>query len=173
MKRLFALLMLTLLSFAAFAQENVCNVPPPVKWVYYTDLSVVGGPYQCMPAPGGPGVGLTVRTNTAGVMTYWYCKGADGKYTANFGAATWARLMTNELKPDTAMSDPSLTAIWCPFQAEMNANVPAAATDPVWKVATNGGTATRPTYAFANGVRAKRCTAPIRASLWVVCATSA
>lgn len=117
---------LTMLCSIAFAQ-NVCNVPPPVQVVYYTDVMTAGGKYQCLPSPGGPGVNLTIKTNTAGVTTYWYCL-KDGKYVPNFGAATWAKLASGELKPDTPLADASLTPVWCPFQEEMLAKKPA---DPV------------------------------------------
>lgn len=115
---------LSMLCSIAFAQTNVCNVPQPNTTVYYQDLANTGGVFECMPAPGGPGVGFTVKTNTAGVMTYWYCL-KDGKYKPQFGAASWARIASGSLKPDTPMSDPSLTPVWCPFQAEMYAKKPA------------------------------------------------
>lgn len=117
-------LLLAMFCGIAFAQ-NVCNVPNPVGTNYYTDLSKSGGTFDCMPAPGGPGVGLTFKTNTAGVMSYWYCL-KDGKYRTNFGAATWARLSSGDLKPDTPMADPSLTPVWCPFASEMFSKTPAA-----------------------------------------------
>lgn len=124
---------LSMLCSVAFAQ-NVCNVPPPNTTVYYNDLATTGGVFDCMPAPGGPGVGFTVKTNTSGVMTYWYCL-KDGKYKPNFGAATWARIGSGSLKADTPMSDPSLTPVWCPYQAEMFAKKPA---DPVVGFVTIG-----------------------------------
>ena len=116
--------------------DNPCAVPAPNVPAYYTDLGV-GKPFACMPAPGGPGVGLTVRYNASGVTSWWYCPGANGTHITSFGAATWARLSSGNLTPDTPLADPSLSPVWCPWAAEMRAGLPKPpAPAPAWAVAS-------------------------------------
>lgn len=134
-------LLLLLLPAPAQAQagggppDNPCAVPAPTVPVYYTDLTP-GRPFACMPAPGGPGKGLTVRYNSSGVTSYWYCPDnvdKPSKYSLSFGAATWARMAQGNLTPDTPMADPSLSVVWCPFASEMRANVPVVAPVATWR----------------------------------------
>lgn len=138
----------------AFAQ-GVCNPTGTATVVFYQDLTA-GASLTCTPEiAGGTGIGFTMRTNAFGAMTWVHCKQTDGTYKTSFGAATWARIVAGDLKPDTPLADPSLKAVWCPFEAEMYASQPKPASAAVWKVAPNSATPTRPTYAFAAGVRSK------------------
>lgn len=130
-----------LMALTAHAQNgggpasNPCAVPEPNTPLYYSDLAT-GAPFACMPGPGGDGVNLMVRYGLQGIAAYWYCPDATPptKYTLQFGAATWARLATGSLTPDTPLSDPSLSPIWCPHMAEARAAAPVVTPPGTWKV---------------------------------------
>jgi hypothetical protein len=125
----------------AINPANPCNVTDPAAVnVFYRDLTTPAHTFTCLPDPGGPGTGLTVRANAVGVMAWWYC---PGESKPNFGAATWARIAAGDLKPDTPLASAALTPVWCPFVQEMYA---AAPKPEVWVVQKNGTTLTRPAY---------------------------
>ena len=131
--------------------------------------------YACAPGPSGPGVGLTVRGNAAGVVAWWYCPEGGG-YGISFGAATWSRLagaglveklLKASTAPDakvaldtftrenvsTSIGDPTLTPVWCPFWPDMWAGRPRPVPPAAWVVATpTTGTAQR-TYTVTAGAR--------------------
>ena len=163
--------------------------------------------YNCAPTPTPTSTGPTLRWNTAGVGAYWYCKvGAQWHY--KHAAATWDFLTGKPLQSmlsqaltatdpvaalnavntiamgyaHTPLSDPSLTPVWCPYQAEMIAGTPKP--DPVagpgvWRT-PNIGTFTL--YTTANGalsglVSGRKatagalcdCTAPVAAGTSTYC----
>lgn len=129
----------------AIAQTNPCNVPLPNTPRAYADFDKTK-PLVCA-EPTLP----TVRMNGAGIMAWRYCKGSRGYYP-NWGAATWAHIGSTALGTDliaagvsaspTAvgalavkhvtlpLAHASLTPVWCPFQAEMWAGVPALPPPP-------------------------------------------
>lgn len=120
----------------AWAQQNPCNaVNPPAT--YWTDLSKVGGQFDCQP----PGVNFGVKWNINGAVPYWYCPTNEGAWRLNFAAATWSAMSTGTLKSDTPLADPKLTAVWCPHQAEMLAAAPPPPQQPAGSYATSGLTA--------------------------------
>jgi hypothetical protein len=141
-----ALLAAALLAIASRAladPSNPCNVPAPNTPMPYVE----NGPNPCAPIPSSTSTAPTIRVNDAGVMVWWYCKAA-GRWSAQWGAATWAfigaapkaadinAVLTSSTPvatlnaiaagyPRISLSDPSLTPVWCPFQAEMlNATPP-------------------------------------------------
>ena len=134
--------------------------------------------YPCAPVPTATSTAPTVRTNAAGATVWWYCK-AGRDWAPSWAAATWAfmgasmttenaKLITQSADPlaalntlskaraHTPLSDPALTPVWCPVQAEMFAGTPKS--DPIpppplpaFVVAKNGSSATRPTYTLKDG----------------------
>ena len=138
-----ALLLCALLLLPALAQaqagggptNNPCAYPADAPQVQYTDIGP--GAWKCMPAPGGTGTAPIVRFNLKGVAAFWYCP--DGspptRYLIMTGAATWARLATGSLTPDTPMADPSVSVVWCPHWEEAWKARPVVTAPGVWKVA--------------------------------------
>lgn len=114
--------------------DNPCAYPADAPKMEYTDIGSGGWAY--MPSPGGTGTAPMVRFNTKGVATFWYCPDAQPatKYRLMTGAATWARLATGSLTPDTPMADPSLSVVWCPFVEEARRAAPVVSVPGTWKV---------------------------------------
>lgn len=131
--------------------------------------------YGCVPKPYGSGTALTVRVNASGAVAWWYCE-AGGKWSPNWAAATTAQIVSFDLLADVytvatssnpiaalnfiakknlnlPLSDPSLTPVWCPFQAEMINKTPPPTPAARFVVALNGLAPTRPTFNVVNGVR--------------------
>ena len=154
MKRLFIFALSALLfafvgmAFAQVSYDNPCGVPiPPGERKPYTDFASGTVPYQCAPVPTATSTWPTVRYSTAGAVGWWYCK-VGPKWYANWVAGTNDFLFTNNVAGEALaasanfdpvkalnavakkyitlpLSDPSLTPIWCPVQAEMYAARPA------------------------------------------------
>lgn len=132
------ILLVALLCFIRVAEAqapNPCNVPNPPT--YWTDVTKVGGVFDCQP----PGVNFGVKWNINGAVPYWYCPTAQGTWRLNFAAATWGAMRTGTLKADTPLADPALTAVWCPHQAEMLAAAPPPPPQPAGSYVTSGLTA--------------------------------
>lgn len=142
MSRILLLLALLLSSSAQAQLLNACGAPASTP---NRPLPVP----SCAPAPFGEGTLPTVRTNSAGVVAWWYCPQADGWHfvfraatasvwtrdyiqalTSRLAAAEFAVSPTLELNNITASlattpnTDPGLAAVWCPYWAEMVAGKP-------------------------------------------------
>lgn len=163
--------------------QNPCDVPIPPGQVYnYVDVApgapVVPGStmpvtYPCAPGPVGKGTLPTLRTNSAGVMVWWYCQTFEGAWLPQWSVATTAFLSGSTIMADAysvvtskdplaavnavaaknitlPLNDPSLTPVWCPFQQEMIEATPVASPLPVVSYRTPA-TGTFTLYTAANG----------------------
>lgn len=152
-------LFLALLPSILYAQagggpvDNPCAYPAGSPPAYYTDNL---GKWACMPAPGGTGSAPLVRLSSKGIATFWYCPDnaqAPTKWSLQMGAATWARLATGSLTPDTPMADPSLSVVWCPYVEEARAAAPVVKPpEPAWKVALPTAFSVNSTFTGLTGV---------------------
>jgi hypothetical protein len=136
-------------SLATAEPGNPCNAPASAVRLPYVDGASGAAGYPCAPSPIGSGTLPTLRSNAAGSVVWWYCPSASGRWTANWAAATAARLSARNafaeasavIKADDPMaafraavdrnvslplSDPSLTPVWCPFVTEMLSGAPPA-----------------------------------------------
>jgi hypothetical protein len=112
------------------------------------DLFSTKSGFQCAPSPLGSGTWPRLRSNAAGTVAWWYCKGSGGEWYLNFAAATAANLSASKLWDDiyavmtaadpvaafhaavakrvtASMNDPSLKPVWQPFLDEMLSGAPA------------------------------------------------
>lgn len=172
------------------AATNPCAVPtPPGVAEWYEDLVYGGAKFQCAPIQSAVSTWPTVRISASkGGVAWWYCKSGNQWYP-NWVAGTSSFLKSNNLLGEAAaatasgepvaalnvlmtkyvglpLSDPSLTPVWCPHQAEMFAGVPVS---EVWTVAKNGTSTTRPAK-VANG--ADFVIGTVRAPVGAECLTS-
>jgi len=120
---------------------------PAKKPLAYVDLASSRSGFDCSPGPIGAGTLPTTRSNAAGTVAWWYCPAPGGAWRVNWAAATAAQLSARNLLSETRavigaadpkaafsaavsknvkvpLSDPSLTAVWQPFAAEMLAGAP-------------------------------------------------
>ena len=120
---------------------------PAKKPLAYVDVASSRGGFDCSPGPIGAGTLPTTRSNAAGTVAWWYCPAPGGAWRVNWAAATAAQLSARNLLAETRavisaadpkaafsaavsknvkvpLSDPSLTAVWQPFTAEMLAGAP-------------------------------------------------
>ena len=120
---------------------------PGQKPLAYVDLASSRSGFDCSPGPIGAGTLPTTRSNAAGTVAWWYCPAPGGAWRVNWAAATAAQLSARNLLAETRavisasdpkaafsaavsknvqvpLSDPSLTAVWQPFAAEMLAGAP-------------------------------------------------
>jgi len=195
---------LSMLASAASADpQNPCNVPQPNVPAYYTDWQKGTSNVRCAPAPVGTGTLPYIRANQAGMMVWMWCPSGN-TWALSRVAATWAWLSTNNVVADGAaiaasadpiaalnaglnknvslpMGDPSLTPVWCPYEAQVWASKPADIVPPpppppagVWL--TSGLS----TYSSVNGAlglfaglgakgRTCDCTVPIKVGTSIYC----
>jgi hypothetical protein len=153
MKRLSILVLLALTGLVRADPGNPCNLPETSVKMPYIDMSTASAAYECAPKPLGAGTLPSLRSNQAGTVAWWYCPIGVGAWRLNWAAATADRLSAHTLFAElqevvtakdpkaafnaitarnakTPLSDPSLTAVWCPFAAEMVSGAPVAATKP-------------------------------------------
>lgn len=120
---------------------------PAKKPLDYVDLASSRSGFDCSPGPIGAGTLPTTRSNAAGTVAWWYCPAPGGAWRVNWAAATAAQLSARNLLAETRavisasdpraafsaavsknvkvpLSDPSLTAVWQPFAAEMLGGAP-------------------------------------------------
>lgn len=162
------------------AQVDVCTGQPlPAGAVspYYQDFKEWNGLASplCAPIKSDTSTGPFEEHNAAGIVAYSYCK-IDGKWRKQWGAATWDSLIGKNMAANakaalasatplttfqqltiatvtTPLSDPSLTAVWCPALTKIRANKPAddvIAGPDVWRTPASGAFTL---YATVNGVR--------------------
>lgn len=141
-------LVLSCTTVVAFADPgNPCNVPASTATQTYVDLASNGGGFGCAPFPVGSGSVPTLRSNAAGTVAWWYCPATGGKWRLNWAAGTADSLSGKNLVADAQkvitaenpraafaevssrnvklpMSDPKLSAVWCPFVGEMLSGAP-------------------------------------------------
>lgn len=170
------------------AQVDVCTgqpIPAGTTSPLYRDFKEWHGLASplCAPIKSDTATGPFEEHNAAGIVVYSYCK-VEGKWRKQWGAATWDFLIGKNMAANakaalasstpltmfqqltlaavtTPMSDPSLTAVWCPALANMQANRPADDVTPppppvavyTHAVKANGASADRPAYKLINGVR--------------------
>lgn len=129
--------------------EPAAPVSTPAILHKNVDLASAHVGFDCSPAPIGGGTMPTIRSNAAGTVAWWYCPTAAGDWRVNWAVATAAQLSLRNLfaefravlaaaEPREAFNaavarnvrlpidSPSLTAVWHPFIAEMNAGKPTA-----------------------------------------------
>lgn len=95
MKKAFYALLLAL-ALPVFAQTNSCGNPVTTPQVGFDDISGGVG-YTCLPTPIGPGTAPWIRSNSAGMMVWWYCPSTTTptKYSPSFFVVTSDALNTN------------------------------------------------------------------------------
>jgi len=143
---------------------------------------------QCAPAElAGSGTRAVLEVNAAGTAAAWWCPGRFEPAFALY-AVRWDA-MTDPLRADLAalssardqtvagidrmrathatapLDSDALRPVWAPARERILASRPL---DPVWLVAKNGTTMTRPTYLVTNGVRGTTA-ASTRASVGATC----
>ena len=144
------------------------------------------GDYQCAPEPIGPGVLRTSfwtdvymsdGTRADALVTGWYC--SDGyTWTLNHVEAT-KDYITQAMAQLTAIktTDDFKTYWTNNVRGGLNADdlawlkskMPAQPSDPIWRVAKNGTSTTRPTYLVTNGVRQTKSNGIISVGVQCTC----
>jgi hypothetical protein len=96
MKKIWTSMLLAFACIAALAQVNVCNVPDPKVWRYYTEIGAPGSTatIPCGPPPRGTGVNPSFRGDERAIMFWHYCKLADNRYYPVFGLISWTSLQS-------------------------------------------------------------------------------
>ena len=200
-KALWPLLMLA--PAAAQVPSNPCNVPEPNVPAVYYDWQKITSSVRCAPSPVGAGTLPFIRANKAGMFVWMWCPNGN-TWGLSRVAATWTWLSNNNVVADGAaiaassdpigalnsalnknvtlpLADPSLTPVWCPYEAEVWASKPAdIVPPPPPPVPGSWLTSGLSTYNSAAGRlgayagigargRACNCTAPIRVGTFTYC----